>query len=50
MREETIQSCDGERESLLSQLKDKREKNYTREESGRIYGKSGIVKGGERDA
>lgn len=50
LREETIQPCDGERESLLSQLKDKREKNHTREESGSVHGKSGIVKGGERDA
>ena len=50
LREETIQPCDGERESLLSQLKDKREENHTREESGSVHGKSGIVKGGERDA
>ena len=50
MREETIQPCDGERESLLSQHNEKREENYTREESGSVHGKSGIVKGGERDA
>lgn len=50
LKEETIWLGDDERESLLSHLKDKREENRTREESGRIYGKSGIVKGGERDA
>lgn len=50
LKEETIQLGDDERESLLSHLKDKREENRTREESGRIYGKSGIEKGGERDA
>jgi len=50
LKEETIRPGDGERESLLSHLKDKREENRTREESGRIYGKSGIEKGGERDA
>ena len=50
LKEEAIQLGDDKRESLLSHLKDKREENRTREEAGRVYGKSGIVKGGERDA